>query len=380
MYILRARRDKLIYWLPGPLAGLAAWFVFVLVGDTPIIRASGLALVIVGVALTLRHMGTLLAIGGGLALAFSPAFWSQTGGPSDGPAIIIIAAVTAFVIAVAVLEVGKRPYLALGLGMTIFTVIFFSQVSTPQSLRLTGLLTAWLLFLLVDSLRASNPRPDEPPPLPIQPGQYTAMLVILMLGVLNDPLFVLLLPAVALGLWLSNTPIPRPYWLALAGIAVLGTRGIYLTYVSDIWWNVSALDAHRASLRVPFIIPDGWREGVRWVGLIRIIIEQFTLVGAALSVLGLARMARWHPVLGTVLMVAYAFYGFFGLVYFGRDREILLIPLFITQIIWLTYAAHVFAEWLEKVPQLRLGRPAWLVNGMYLVLPAYLLFSIVASR
>jgi hypothetical protein len=380
VHILRARRDKLIYWLPGPIAGLAAWFVFVVVGDTPIIRASGLALVIVGVTLTLRHMGALLAVGGGLALAFSPAFWSQTGGPSDGPAIIIIAAVTAFVTAVAVTELGKRPYLALGLGMTVFTIIFFSQVSTPRSLRLTGLLTAWLLFILVDSLRASNPRPDEQPPLPITAGQYTAMLVILMLGVLNDPLFVLLLPGVGLGLWLSNTPIPRLYWLALAGIAILGTRGIVLTYVSEIWWNVSALDAHQANLQVRFIIPDGWREGVRWVGLIKLIIHQFTLLGAALSVLGLARMARWRPVLGTVLMALYAFYAFFGLVYFGRDREILLVPLFIIQIIWLTYAAHVFIAWLEKVPQLRAGRPRWLVNGMYLVLPAYLLFSIVTSR
>ena len=56
MHILRARRDKLIYWLPGPIAGLAAWFVFVVVGDTPIIRASGLALVIVGVNLTLSNI------------------------------------------------------------------------------------------------------------------------------------------------------------------------------------------------------------------------------------------------------------------------------------------------------------------------------------
>ncbi len=379
MSLLRARRDQLLYWLPGPIAGLAAWLIFIMVGDTPLIRASGLALVIVGVTLTLRHMGALLAIIGALALAFSPAFWSQTGGPSDGPAIIIIAAVTAFVTAIAITELGKRPYLALGLGMAVFTIIFFSQVSTPRSLRLTGLLTAWLLFLLVDALRASNPRPDEHPPLPITAGQYTAMLVILMLGVLNDPLFVLLLPGVALGLWLSNTPIPRLYWLALAGVAVLGTRGIAQTYISETWWNVSALEAHQAGLQVRFIIPDGWREGIRWVGLIELIVQQFTLIGAAFSVLGLARMARWHPVLGTVLMTLYAFYAFFGLVYFGRDREILLVPLFIIQIIWLTYAAHVFAAWLEKVPQLRTVRPRWLVNGMYLVLPAYLLLSIVTS-
>ena len=39
-----------------------------------------MALAVVGMALALRPMGAALAVIGGLALAFSPSFWIQTGG------------------------------------------------------------------------------------------------------------------------------------------------------------------------------------------------------------------------------------------------------------------------------------------------------------
>ena len=42
------------FWLPALLSGAAAWLLFLLAG-TPVVRASGLALVIVGVALALRR-------------------------------------------------------------------------------------------------------------------------------------------------------------------------------------------------------------------------------------------------------------------------------------------------------------------------------------
>ncbi|HRF94613.1 MAG TPA: hypothetical protein PLZ51_05460, partial [Aggregatilineales bacterium] len=77
-------------------------------------------------------------------------------------------------------------------------------------------------------------------------------------------------------------------------------------------------------------------------------ISQFTIIGATLSIFGLARMARWYPVLGVVLMVAYATHALFGLVYFGADRAVLIMPLFIIQMIWLAYAMYSLGEWLNK--------------------------------
>jgi len=58
--------QTLQYWSPALLTAVIAWFSLLIVGDTPIIRASGLALVIMGVTATMRRMGYVASIGGGL--------------------------------------------------------------------------------------------------------------------------------------------------------------------------------------------------------------------------------------------------------------------------------------------------------------------------
>jgi hypothetical protein len=379
---LRAQMDArgwawLRYLLPAIASGAASWLAFMIIGQTPLIRASGLALVITGMTLTLRWMGALLSLVGGLALAFSPAFWSQTGGgASAGPASIVIAVIAAAVAAGLLIALLRRPYLAIGFALAVFALIFWSQVSTPRSLRLTGLLSAYLMFLLVDALRATHPRPDDPPPAPIDLQHAIGLLILLLLGVLNDPLFVLLLPATLMGLWLTRTPLPVWYWGALTAALIVGLRGIALTYIDPEWWRYSAVAAQDAGLEVPALLADGWWQGERWINLIRLITAQFTVIGVGLSILGLARLARWYPVLGVVTMIAYACYAAFGLLYFGPDRSILLTPLFIIQIVWLTYAVRAFGQWLNKTFHIVDYHPHWIATATYLTLPAYL-FSLI---
>lgn len=364
-------RSLIRYWLPPVLATGTAWIAFILVGNTPLIRASGLALVILGTALTLRNLGAIESFGGGMALAFSPAFWSQTGGAHVVlPATIVLAIAAAGIISGLVILTTRRAYIALGAGMVIFALIFWSQIGTPRSLRLTGLLTAWLLFILVHVLRTRLPRADESPTQSIGIQEYIGLLIILTLGVFNDPLFVLLLPATAIGLWLSQSPLPRWYWAVLVVVFISGIAGIAGTYIDSDWWRASALDLHDADIHIRYIVADGWREGVRWVNLIELLIGQFTIIGAFLAILGLARMARWYPVLGIVLMLAFALYALFGLIYFGRDRDILLTPLYIIQVIWITYAIHTMADWIVKSGYSSLRTPLALA---YLLLPLYLL-------
>jgi hypothetical protein len=368
--------EMIKYWLPALAAGLLAWLAFLVVGDTPLIRASGLALAVVGVTLAMRWMGAVLALIGGLALAFSPAFWSQTGGAQSLlPATTILATIFAGIASIAIIRITKRPYITLGAGLFIFAIIFWSQISTPHSLRLTGLLTTWLLVILVHSLQSSNPRPEGPPRKQITPQQYMGILIILFVGVINDPLFVLLVPATATGLWLSNTPLRGWYWAGLLIITILGVRGITVTYVDSAWWSTSSIEAHNTGFQVKTIIADGWHEGIRWIDLIKLIIQQTTIVGAVLSILGLIRMTRWYPVLGIVLIIAFGFYSIFGLTYFGSNRQILLIPLFIIQTIWLTYAIYTFGQWLEKADTPNIYQARWLTMGGYALLPIYFIIQ-----
>jgi hypothetical protein len=175
------------------------------------------------------------------------------------------------------------------------------------------------------------------------------VLLMMTLGVLNDPLFVLFAPAVVMGLWLSHARLPRWYWLALLALVVLGGVGVLREYVSLDWLVRSAEQMHLTGNFVPYIVLDGWREPIRWLYITNLLMSQFTWVGLMLGVFGIARMSRWYPTLGVTLMIAFASYGVFGLVYFGKDAEILLLPMLMIQTICITYAVYAIIEWGRRV-------------------------------
>lgn len=374
------RRQMVTYWLPVVAAGGAAWLAFVSLGHTSPVRASGLALVIAGMALALRRWGAALAVIGGLALAFSPAFWSQTGG-ADSLSLPLTAGVLvlAGLVGLLLVRFSNRPYLGAAAGLVIFTVLFWSQLATPRSLRLTTLLTVWLLYLLVDALHLTNPRPDDDAG-PTEPGAHhkVGFLLLLALGVLNDALFTLIAPALVLGLLLSRVRLQWWYWVLLAGIVGLGVYGLMAEYVTSTWWGFSAAQAEAMNVRVPYIMADGWREASRWIYLLGLVIGQFTIAGVVLGVMGLARLARWYPPLGSVTMVAYATYALFGLVYFGRDATVLLLPLLVIQVFWMTYAVHALGQWLQRI---RPGseRVVLLAPAAYTLLPLAMLLRITGN-
>ncbi len=337
------------YWLPVLAAALTAGLVFMLLGKTPFVRAIALGATIGFVTLTLRRFGALLAFTGGLALAFSPAFWSQTGGSSPAAfTTIVILLIIAAIAGAGIFWLGKRPGLGLTIGLIIFTVLFWMLVGTPRSLRLTTFFSAGLIYVLIDTLFTANPRPDEIVAARLKPYHTWGLLLFLALGILNDALFTLITPAVILGLFLSRATLPRWYWIIIAILVLIGLRGISLQYLNSTWWSYPAAQAEIAGLRVPFMMADGWRDDSRWLVLLNLVSGQFSIIGVLLGFLGLARLARWYPPLGVVTMLAYAAYALFGLVYFGRDSAVLLLPLLMIQVIWMTYAVFTFGQWLQK--------------------------------
>lgn len=353
------------YWSPALVTGAIAWFILLFIGDTPVIRASGLALVIVGVTATMRRMGGVASIGGGLTLAFCPIFWSQKGGGVSDPATIVIAIGVAVVAMIIVALVSQRPYIGIGLGISAFVLIFWSQIGTPQSLRLTGFVTAWLMYLLVDMMLMTNPRPDATkPPQPPKPYHTLGILFLFAIGVLNDPLLTMFAPAILLSLFLSYAHLSRLYWLAVLGAIGVGSVMLVNTY-----------------LQVPVPVVDllGWRDALRWIDLGYLIVGQFSIFGVFLGVIGLARLSRWYPPLGTVTMIAYAAYAFLGLVFEGNFRDVLLLPLLIIQVIWMTYAVNALGQWVNKT--MKSENYIWIhiVSSVYLILPAILLWNILQS-
>lgn len=357
------RRDKLRLWGPALMAAGSSWLLLMTLGDTPLARACGLALAIFGVTASMRPMGFVASTAGGLTLALCPVFWSQTGGGVAEPATIVIAAAVAFFAMLASAILLKRQDLGIGLGIGVFVILFWSQIGTPQSLRLTGLVSAWLLYLLVDMIMLTNPRPGIKPAMAPKSWQPLGLLFLLAIGTVNDALVVLFAPAILLALFLSYARLPAWYWLAMivtvaAGLVLLGRTYILTsTPVIDVW---------------------GWREATRWIELGQLIIAQFSVLGMVLGVIGLARLARWYPPLGVVTMFAYAAFVAFGLVYLGRNREILLLPLTIIQVMWMTYAVNTFGQWVNKSLENDAGLWIHLVSAIYFAAPAILLLNILS--
>ena len=369
--------QMLKFWFAPLLSGLIAWLLLLGIGETPFTRASGLAVVIIGVAASLRRMGSWIAVIGSLTLALSPVFWSQTGGGEGSPATIVIAILAAVISVLLVVAISRRPSVAIGIGIIIFAGLFWSQIGTERSLRLTSFVIAWLMFLLVDMLLLTNPRPDDQnAPLLLlgngvkradgsqdaQPYHTFGILLLLGLGILNDPLLTLLAPAVVLALNLSKTKLPVWYWLGIGLVFGMGIQGIFTTYFGQ--------QAHLLNIA-------SWRDGARWGNMVVIIYQQFSIVGIILGILGLARLARWYPPLGTTLMLAFAAYWIFGLVYYGNTRDVLLLPAYVIFVIWISYAVMALSEWFSKSfqQQTQIGRFIPIVA--YAILPSLLLINIL---
>ncbi len=366
---------------PPLLAGGAALFAFILLGDAPFPRASAMAAVIALIGLTLRPMGAALSVAGALALAFSPSFWAQTGGAPEVPTLIeLIAGGALPLILIALVALPAQMVIPI-IGACAAAALIEPPLIAAQSLRVTTLLAAWLLFLLTEALILTDIRPDAALLTGRQPyrrDHIPLIALILLLGILNDPLFALMSPGVLLGIWLTRRALHPLSWLALIGVSVYGAAQVVQTYVDAGWWIVDADRAAALSRHIPFLIADGFREPARWLGLFDLIIRQFTPFGALLGLIGLVRLARWHPPIGVVTMLAYGAYAAFGLMYFGEDAVTLLLPLLMIQVLWMTYAAYAFGQWLQKT--FRMAEPQlvlWFAPALFVLLPIALLMRIV---
>lgn len=369
----RLDQALLRYWMPALIAGILALIAFVFIGQTPIPRALGMAASITGMALMLRRFDPLLAILGSLSLAFSPAFWLQTGaGETTTAALLGIGLLIGVGLIILLIWFAHVPPSLITLLIIFAAVIVSLLIGAPRSLRVTTLISTWLLYVLSDTVLTANPRPESGVVQQPDRQHLLSMLVLLTVGVVNDPLFILLAPATILGIGLSGLKPPSWYWVALLAVIIIGVRGTIIQYVDTDWWLFPAQSAEALGLRVPHIISGGWREASRWLYLINLIGSQFSGIGLALAVLGLSRLSRWYPPLGVVSMVAFASYALFGLVYYGNNSTILLLPMLIILIIWMTYAIYSLGQWLQKslssVPKIQ-----WISSLLYMILPLVLL-------
>ena len=367
---------RLRQWAPALLGGALSLLVFLFPGETPLLRACGMALVIVAMAMLLRRFGAALALCGCLTLAFSPAFWTQTGGASRQDLLPLLALATlAALVAMTLLRRQGSLLLAAVIALALFSLVFWWQQGQTESLRLTALASAWLLVLLVDLLQRALPHPQDAEVGAPEASHAWAILMLLYIGIANTQLFVLFVPAVCSALILSKVRLSRVYWLLLLLACLFGLSGIASRYLSSEWWLYPSAQAIEEGLALPWLLADGWREAGRWLTLLEIVREQLSIPGGLLALFGLSRLSRWYPATGIVTLLAWGCWALFGLVYFGRDIAVLLLPLHMIGILWMTVAVRAIREWSERLaPDFGL-RPGRVVTGLYALLPLWLLLQ-----
>jgi hypothetical protein len=270
--------------------------------------------------------------------------------------------------------------LALIIGFAIFALLFWTQLARIGSLRITTLCAAWLLYLLIDALYRSHPHPNDPPPAVSPQGRHTyGVLILFAIGVINEPAFVMIAPAVILGLLLYARRPPWWFWGLLMAVLAFGLYTAADEYISSTWWLLPAAEAESRGIRVHAMFADGWREASRWLYLVNLVVSQFTVLGVGLGIVGLSRLARWYPPLGGVTMLAYASFALFGLVYFGNDGPVLLLPLLMIQVFWMTYGVYALGEWLRRSLQPRHRLLRWSATLLYGLLPLVMLSRILSG-
>lgn len=364
------------YW-PVFVAGIISLLLFLLVGQAPVTRALAMAGTVAALTQILQRFGNGLALIGSATLTFTPAFWSQVIGSSTADPLLVMALlVGAGTVVGMFLLVGRKPAIGLAIGISIFAILFWTVVGTPRSLRITAFLSSWLLYLVMDAVLRVHPRPEELLRQSIELYHLYGFLFLLLIGILNDPLFTLMVPSVGLTLVVTRAPVKWGYWGALVLIALFGTYQLITQYASSTWWSFSTEQARELGIVVPYLIGNGWRDANRWLELFQLFASQFSLVGVVLMLFGLSRMARWYPPLGIVTMVGFASYMIFGLLYLGRDVTVHLIPMFIIIIVWITYGIFAIGQWIGK-SSAPAGIARWVAPALFTLLPVFLLARIL---
>ena len=289
------------------------------------------------------------------------------------------AAVMALAWLVARLGVG-RPLAVIAALTLAFSETFWSQAVEAEVYALNAFFVVVILGILIGwQSRARSPA--------AAPGAEVYLLALAFgLGLTNHVTLVLLAPAAALTLLQRRPQLTARQW-AVAALLFAAALSLYL-YLPLRW---PALHGGAPMSPQEFIdwvtgqrfggalIPEYWSQPDRWLAIGRLILQQFGVVGLALGVVGLARLARWFPEIGVMTLVAYGAYFVYALVYIVPDIEVFLIPMHIIQVIWIAYALHAVREWAGKLDLA--GRRVYVpLHTLAALLPLALLWTNAAAR
>lgn len=227
----------------------------------------------------------------------------------------------------------------------------------------------------------------------VHPDKVWYVVIPVAMGVANHLTFVLLLPAAFYIVWAQQNrlegrrrdPRWRPVW-ATAGAFGLGLLLGALLYLrtplvavrtppvnwgyadnwNGFWWLISGA-AYRGYL---FASPAGSLLS-RLAGWAYTVTAQYTPLGLAVALIGLARWDRTAPYLRNFSLLWVTPVSAYALAYYTRDSDIYLLPVGWVMALWLAVGLAQIEEWIaqrvaaaQTDPHRRTSAATWLVAGL----------------
>jgi len=225
--------------------------------------------------------------------------------------------------------------------------LFWSQAIVIEVYALNALLVAVTLWLLVRLLEKSEARSQK----------WLICALALTLGLALSHHFdsaILFVPA-GLTLFITRPKLSWKSWLTAAGCFLISLtpwlfiyfrwpalhNGQWMTIGEWIGWITGQRFGGALNLAL-------WSDPTRWGIMLRLTLEQFGWVGAALAVMGLTTLVLRARRVALITFVTFAGYFFFGLVYNVPDVSVFVIPLFLVMAIWIGIAMSAIVQWVSR--------------------------------
>jgi hypothetical protein len=222
--------------------------------------------------------------------------------------------------------------------------VFWSQAVVAEVYALNALFVSAILFLVVSLLSAKSEIRN-------QKSKIYLLFLLFGLAFSHHLTSVILIPAIVLTLTFVRPKLSLKSWLAAGGLFLLSLTPWLFLYLrwpalhDGQWMTIGEWATYilgqrfGGALNLSLVF-----DPTRWGIVSRLVIEQFGWAGAALSVFGLIVSIKraWRTTL--IMIVTFAGYIFYGLVYNVPDVAVFLVPAFMIMAVWIGVAIAFVME------------------------------------
>ncbi len=227
------------------------------------------------------------------------------------------------------------------------SVVFWSQAIVIEVYGLNALLVTLTVWWLV--------RLSQEPDVSRQAWLVCALALTMGLALSHHLDSAILFAPLALTLMITRPRLAWKSWLVALGCFLAGLtpwlfiyfrwpalhNGQWMTVAEWLAWITGQRFGGALNLTL-------WNDPTRWGIMLRLSLAQFGWIGAVLAVLGALIVLYRYRRIALIMLITFAGYFFFGLVYNVPDVSVFVIPVFLIMAIWIGVAISAIVQWISQ--------------------------------